>query len=105
MYFRIFLFCILILLINKKNIEYFQVEPILSGIKIERYRLISDFIGEDIVEREKKTNNDLDQLYMISDKIDTKLNSTNKIFSDYHKYYCSQPGKCESSPSPPPSNL
>ena len=104
MYFRIFLFCILILLIsNKKNIEYFQVEPILSGIKIERYRLISDFIGED-VEREKKTNNNLEQLYMISDKIDTRLNSTNKIFSDYHKYYCSQPGKCESSPSPP-SNL
>ena len=101
---RIILFLILILLTCfKKNIENFKVEPVLSGGVIETNRKIDDFFGPHFSKIKKNINTQVDELYDIADKIDTKIDKTRGIFDRYHHEFCSRPGKCISSPSPGPS--
>ena len=102
---RIILFLILIFLTYfKKNIENFKVDPIYSGDTIETNREVNEFIGP-ISSPSKKNNPDsYEDLYGIAESVEEKVDHVDRIITNYHKYYCEQPGKCLEISSPSPSN-
>ena len=70
-----------------KNKEYFQVDPVLDGEKIERELDTQGFLNKNI-KYDNQGNHNTEYLYDMLDRVDRKVDKTEHYLDAYNPIFC-----------------